>query len=108
MMKKFGEGIFLERNKRYKGNIIIDNYKIYLEGNEPFVDTFIPLEKINLVKRKKTEIIVYIKPTSISRRIVAISGKNKVIADILHTLIEKLNLKKRFLRSIWIGRPAFK
>lgn len=108
MLKKYQEVIFIEGGRRYKGNIIIDDYKIYLKGHTSYVDTYIPQDKITLIKKIKQGMFIQVKPTSISRRDIIIKGRKEIINNVINQLINRLNLKKKFLRSVWRGKPAFK
>lgn len=108
MKKFFKEGIFIEKNKRYKGAIIMNDYKIYIKGNSPYVDTYIPLEKIVLIRRAKKKVFVQVKPTSISRRDIIITGSKEAISSLINEVVKKLNLKKKFFRSVWTGDAIFK
>jgi len=108
MHTTYGDGVFIEIDRQYKGAIIIDDYKLYIKKDSPYIDTYVPLEKITLIKKKVRSMFLQIRPTSISCRNIIIKASSRSIDDIIKELTRKLNLKKKFLKSVWIGEATFK
>ena len=101
---EFGEGIFVYRERKFKGKILLDT-KLYICGEKEYVETYIPLEKIERVKLRKNRIEIDVTPSIVSAYTVVIYSDKKNLKKLAHFLAEKLGLKKKILKSEWYGKP---
>ncbi len=99
----YGQGTYIEEGKRFDGQIILSEHKLYLKGaGEDLAQTYIPLEKIERIRRTRQGIEIHTRPSITVRYIALIKGENKYLSELVRDLIQRRGLKKQFLRNEWI------
>ena len=108
MIKDYGEGRYLEKGRYIKGRIIIEENRLYVSGASDYVNTYIPLEKIEKLKRLRGGLEVSIKFSAANIVRVIISLPRKNIHQLTEDLVMRLHLKKKFLKREWSGEIAWR
>ena len=99
----YGQGIYIEENKRIEGQIILSEHKLYLKSPEgDLAQTYIPLEKIERIKKTWEGLEVYARPSISFRYTVLLKGEKKYLKELVRDLVQRRGLKKQFLRNEWI------
>lgn len=105
---EYGQGSYLGERKKYTGTIVLDD-KLYLKatpkGQNEWVETFIPLEKIECVKLKRGRLEITVVPSLVTSYKAVITGKRSNLRVLVRDLSGKIGLHKKFLRNEWIGEP---
>lgn len=108
-MQKYKEILLTDGSLKYKGDLIIDNYKLFIQThNKPQVETYTPLDKIELIEKKSNGMIIRVKLSPVNSRSIFLETDKKTRDIIIKSLVDRLNLKKKFLKSVWIGKPTFR
>lgn len=98
----FGDGVYIEDNKVIEGQIILSDHKLFLkDDNGDLAQTYIPLEKIQRVKKASGGAAFFVRPTVTHMYTATIKGKSKAINDLLQEIVMRRGLKKKFLRREW-------
>ena len=106
-MAIFKEVFFAEDLRVYKGDLIIDSYKIFIQNADvPRVETYIPINNITDVILKKGCINIKIKLNSLSSRKIALRCEKKKLKQIISFLSSNFGFKKKFLRNVWKNSPV--
>ena len=99
----YGQGIYVEGNKRLEGQIILSEHKLYLKDkNGDLAQTYIPLEKIERIRNVRQGMEVYVRPTLYFRFAALIKGEKKYLSELTKDLVQRRGLKKQFLKKEWI------
>jgi len=99
----YGQGIYIEDNKRIEGQIILSEHKLFLKDkNGDLAKTYIPLEKIERLRKTRQGIELHVRPTLYFRFTALLKGEKKLISELAKDLINKRGLKKQFLKNEWI------
>ena len=108
MIKDYGEGYYIEGRRRLQGRIIVDESRLYLSGIYDYSNTYIPLEKIEKLRRARggLEIRVKFSAANIVRTIISLPAKD--IRQLTNDLVKRLHLKKKFLKREWSGEAAWR
>ncbi len=98
----YGEGEFIEGQKRIRGRILMDECKLFLqEQGEDIAATFIPVDKIERVKKNRNFLTLEVHLSIFYRYVVNLKGEGEAIKELLGELIRRLHLRKKFLRQEW-------
>jgi len=98
MKINYGKGLYTRleggRETKYTGEIVLNNVKIYINGE---VDSFISLDRIEEIKKIKKGVEIKIVPSSsfAYRVLMQGEGTKKLLSDLL--------ILKRFKR-VWINK----
>ena len=99
----YGQGTYIEENKRLEGRIILSEHKLYLKDkNGDLAQTYIPLEKIERVRKTRQGIEIHVRPTLYFRFAALIKGEKKYLSELIKDIVQRRGLKKQFLKSEWI------
>jgi len=99
----YGQGIYLEDKKRIEGQIILSEHKLFLKGTQgDLTATYIPLEKIEGIKRASNKVLIYVRPSLAYRYTAVIEGGKKQVTELANDLVQRRGLKKKFLKNEWI------
>jgi len=99
----YGQGIYIEGKKRIEGQIILSEHKLYLkDANGDLVQTYIPLEKIERVRRMRQGVEVHVRPSLYIRYVAFLQGEKKYLTELVKDLVQRRGLKKQFLKNEWI------
>ena len=64
----FGDGEYIEGEKVFQGTIVLSEYKLFLKSSQgELPQTYIPLEKINRVRRSSKGVEIQFKTTALAR-----------------------------------------
>ena len=99
----YGQGIYIEENKKLEGQIVLSEHKLYLKDkNGDLAQTYIPLEKIERIRKTRQGVEIHARPTLYYRFVALIKGEKKYLSELTRDLVRRRGLKKQFLRSEWI------
>lgn len=99
----YGPGAYIEGTKNLEGRILLGEHKLYLRGAEgDLAQTFIPLEKIEGLRRTSQGLEVHVRPSLAYRYTALIKGKGRELSDLTKELVQRRGLKKKFLKREWI------
>jgi len=98
----YGQGEYIEGERRLKGKIILSEHKLYLkDGNIDLPQTYIPLEKIKRVKRTRQGVEVFTRPSLYSQFKALFKGERRYLEELVHDIVRRRGLKKKFLSNEW-------
>jgi len=101
----YGEGQYAQGDIRCHGRIIVDAFKLYLRGPEgDLTQTFVPLEKIARLQRNRGGVTIGVRLSQANQYRVTLKMEPVYIKDLVDDLVRKLNLKKKLLRPVWVGK----
>ena len=99
----YGQGTYIEKDKRLEGQIILSEHKLYLKDkNGDLAQTYIPLEKIERVRKTRQGIEIHVRPTLYFRFVALFKGEKKYLSELTRDLVQRRGLKKQFLKNEWI------
>ena len=99
----YGNGEYIEGEKKFAGKIILSEHKLFLKDQSGDIpQTYIPLEKIERLRAVKGGMEVHIRPSLYFQFTALIRGERKLVADLIKDLVKARGLKKQFLRSEWV------
>jgi hypothetical protein len=105
----YGEGYYIEGANRYKGQIVVDEHRLYLRSKEAdLATTYIPLEKIKRIKKTWQGIEIQVKLSAVNSFKVLIKGRREQLSKLVKHFVQKLNLRKRFLKNEWVGEVSWR
>ena len=104
MVFSYGQGEYCEGPKRVKGQIVLSEHKLYLRGPEgDIAPTYVPLEKIEKVRKTRQGVEVYVRPSLVERYTALFRGERKHLASLLKDLVARRGLRKRgFWANEWV------
>jgi len=103
----YGQGVYVEGKKRLEGRIILSEHKLYLRGPEgDLAQTYIPLEKIEKVKKNLQGLEIQVRPSLTFRYTTILKGENKHLLELIKDIVQRRGLKKKFLKNEWIEETA--
>ena len=104
----FGAAVYIEGGRLIEGELILDESRLYIQSNNISSSTYIPLDKIILLRKKVNGLEIKVKLSAINSLFVKIlisrSAGNKLIKDI----VRRLKLKKKFFKSEWVGQASWR
>ncbi|MFH1856594.1 MAG: hypothetical protein ABH836_05125 [Candidatus Omnitrophota bacterium] len=109
MEREYAEGFYIESSKKYEGVIAVDGSKLYLKtGQGNLTDTYLPLDKIQKIKKLRRGIEITVKLSAVNGYMAVIRSKKQPLAGLIKYLVNKLNMKKKFLKREWIGDVSWR
>lgn len=103
----YGPGAFIRENVKLEGTIILSEHKIYvLNQGEELTPSFVPLEKIEIVRLSGKHMEVEVRPAIMSRYRAAFEGERTNIADLAKEIVRRRGFKKRFMKQEWYEVPS--
>ena len=107
MLITYGQGEFIESSQRFKGRIMMNDNRLYLEDGEgDIAATYIPLEKIIKVRRTMGGLDLRIRASMVREYRALIKGSFRSLNDLTRDLVNKRNLRKKFLWPEWFDESA--
>jgi len=102
----YGPGQFIEGDKKFKGEIILGQYKLYLrDSSGDLAQTYIPLDKIERIRQTRRGVEIYVRLSIYFRYVTLFEGERQHITELIKDLVKKRALKKQFLKNEWIEGP---
>ncbi len=99
----YGQGTYIEEGKKIEGQIILSEHKLYLKAADgDLAQSYIPLEKIERLRKTRQGIEVFVRPSVSSRYVALLKGENKYLSELVRDLVQRRGLKKQFLKNEWI------
>lgn len=100
----YGQGTYLEGSKHLNGQIVLSEHKLYLKNDEgDIAPTFVPLEKIEVVKKSfGGEVKIQVRPSLTVRYTATIKGNRSNINGLVQEIVKRRGLKKKFLKNEWV------
>ena len=99
----YGQGRYMEGARDYKGEMSLSEHKLYLrDSGGDITQTYIPLDKIERLRKTRKGIEVHIRPSVSFRYVAHLTGDKKHLSELAHDIVQRRGLKKQFLRSEWI------
>jgi len=103
----YGNGRFQEGDKKHEGQIILSEHKLFLKKPEgDIAQTYIPLEKIEKLKKTIQGLTLQVRPSLAYRYHVVLSGEKKNIEALVKDLVGRRGFKKLFLKNEWVEDAA--
>lgn len=103
MQVTFGPGTYIEGQINLSGEIILGEHKLYLKSAQgDLTSTYIPMEKIELLKQTARGIELHVRPTISHRYAAVIEGEKSSLSELVREIVDRRGLKKRFLRKEWV------
>lgn len=101
----YGQGIYIEGDKKLEGQIILGEHKLYLKDTAgDLAQTYIPLEKIERIRKTGAGIEILTRPSIYFRYSALLKGQKKHLSDLVRDIVRRRGLKKQFLKNEWIER----
>lgn len=101
----YGQGIFREGDRVFRGQVILGEHKLYLKNDAgELPPTFVPMEKIKQIRLTRHGAEIHARPSLTYQYQVTISGKPSHIKDLVKDIALRRGLKKKFLKSEWVER----
>ena len=98
----YGSGEYITSHQRLKGEIILSDHKLFLRNaGEDLTATYVPLEKIIRLRRQGAFVKLDVRPSLTMIYEAAFSGERRRIQMLVDELVQRRQLKKRFLRNEW-------
>lgn len=99
----YGQGIYIEGDKELEGQIILGEHKLYLkDSNGDLAQTYIPLEKIERIRKTKSGIEVYACLSISNRYVVLLKGEKKYLSELVRDIVRRRGLKRHFFKKEWV------
>ena len=99
----YGQGVYIQGNRKLEGQIILGEHKLYLRNSaEDLALTYVPLEKIERIRKTKLGIEVHACLSISNRYVVLLRGEKKYLSDLVRDIAQRRGLKKRFLKKEWV------
>jgi len=100
----YGEGTFTKDTQKYTGRIVFDT-KVHLVGESDYVETYIAPEAIALLRLRRGILEFTMSPSVVRAYTARVRGSPGQMRRLARDLALRLGMRKRFLRSEWIGTP---
>ncbi|MBN1869692.1 MAG: hypothetical protein JW847_03845 [Candidatus Omnitrophica bacterium] len=98
----YGQGAYLEGNKKLEGQILLSEHRLYLKDkNGDLAQTYVPLEKIERIRKTRQGIEIHVRPTIYYRFTALIKGERKFLSELTRDLVQRRGFRKRFLKNEW-------
>lgn len=104
----YGKGYYSEGKKHLEGRIVVDASRLYVAGERDYASTYVPLEKIEKIRHIRGGLEVSVKFSAANRVKIVVSLPGRSIRQLTKDLVERLHLKKVFLKREWCGEPAWR
>ncbi len=99
----YGQGTYIEGEKKLEGQIILGDHKLYLkDANGDLAQTYVPLEKIERIRKTRAGVEVHVRPSTSFRYIAVLNGEKKLLSGLVRDIAKRRGLKKRFLKNEWV------
>jgi hypothetical protein len=99
----YGHGQYIEDKKVFHGDIVLSEHKLYLISNgEDLTQTYIPLEKIQRIKKSSSALEIKFRTNVLSMYQVRLKAEKKDIDSLASEIIFRRRLKKRLLSNEWV------
>ena len=99
----YGQGIFIEGEKRLEGQIILGEHKLYLKDTSgDLAQSYVPLEKIERIRKTKLGVEVHVRPSTYFRYMALLKGDKRQLSELSKDIVKRRGLKKLCLKNEWI------
>ena len=99
----YDTGIYIEGDKRIEGQVILSEHKLYLKNSKgELAQTYIPLEKIDRIRKIKLGVEVHVRPSTYFRYMALLKGERKHLSNLVQDIVQRRGLKKQFLKNEWV------
>jgi len=99
----YGQGIYIEGEKKFQGQIILSKHKLYLRNADgDLARTYVPLEKIERIRKTRSGVEIHVRPSTYFRYIALLKGEKKHLSSLVHDIVQRRGLKKKFLKKEWV------
>ena len=106
MQFTYGDGTYSEGHKRFQGQIVLSEHKLFLKSShEDLTATYIPLEKIEGLKKRFGTLDIFVRPSLAYRYTATMQGNSRKITELTKDIVERRGLKKKFLKNEWFEGP---
>ena len=105
----YGQGEYIQSNRRFSGKILLGDYKLYFKDDKGDISsTYIPLEKIERIKKTFKGLQVHVRLSAATGYCALIKAEKKNTEELIGELVKRLHLKKQFLRKEWTGEISWR
>lgn len=99
----YGQGNYIEGEKRLQGQIILGEHKLYLRNTDgDLAQSYIPLEKIERIRKTGSGVEVHVRQSTYFRYMALLNGEKKLLSDLVRDIAKRRGLKKQFLKNEWV------
>ena len=99
----YGQGNYIEGEKRLQGQIILGEHKLYLRNVDgDLAQSYVPLEKIERIRKTKSGVEIHVRPSTYFRYMALLNGEKKLLSNLILDIVKRRGLKKQFLRNEWV------
>jgi hypothetical protein len=104
----YGPAKYIEDDRVVEGDVILDESRLYISSDNISSSTYIPLDKIILIRKRINGFEVKAKLSPINSIFVKIlmplRKKNRLINDI----VNKQKMKKKFFKAEWVAQASWR
>ena len=104
----FGEAKYIEGGRLIEGELILDESRLYIQSNSVSSSTYIPLDKIILLRKKVNGLEIKAKLSAINSLSVKILISGSAGNTLLNNILRRLKLKNKFFKREWIGQASWR
>ncbi len=98
----YGDGWYMEGNRRIAGKIILGKNKLFIRGEQgDLPQTFISTEHVVSLERKKDCLSIRIQLSLVNGYQAVIKWDAGTLRELTEELAKRAGLKKRFWSSVW-------
>ena len=104
----FGRVKYIEGKRIIEGELVLDEARLCVAAGGILTSTYIPLDKIILIRKKFFYVEIQVKFSAINSLFVRIVLPRRAKNRLLGELVSRLNLKKRFFKGEWQGEARWR
>ena len=98
----YGHGIYVEGEKKFEGQIVLGEHKLFLrDASGDLAQTYVPVEKIERIRKTNLGLEVTVRPSIYFRYTALIKGDRQHISELVKDIVRRRGLKRRFLKNEW-------
>jgi len=107
MIFSYGKGEYIEDNKKFDGEIILGEHKLYVRTEEgDIAQTYVALERIERIKQMLTGVQIVVRPSILERYTVIIKGERNRLKELIKDIVDQRGFKKRLFLDEWINEDC--
>jgi len=104
----YGPVKYIEGDRFIEGELILDENRLYISLDTVSSSTYIPLDKVILLRKKFNGVEIQAKLSAINSLFVRIVIANNYKKRLIKDIVNKQKLKKKFFKSEWVGQASWR
>jgi len=104
----YGAAKYIEGSRLIEGDLILDETRLYISTDNISSSTYIPLDKVILLRKKINGLEIQAKLSAINSLFVRIIISNNSKKRLIKDIVNKQKLKKKFFKSEWVGQASWR